>query len=232
MATLVLIPGLLCNEILWRDQLSALRNNVEIRIAKITQQSTISEMALWVLNNAPERFALAGFSLGSQVALEIMKTAGYRVHRLALLSATEGGLLSEAKAAIGHAVGVIEAGCFDKYLDEAYPSYFADHGADNARLKGLFLTMAHTVGPDAGLRQMRALLQVQAPLMDLHRIECPTLIIGGRLDRRTTPEAHQTLARGIPGSRLVIIGGAAHFTPIEKPRVVSEAMGSWMEGWS
>jgi pimeloyl-ACP methyl ester carboxylesterase len=50
-------------------------------------------MASAVLERSPERFALAGFSLGSQVALEIMRTGKSHVERLALLSATHGGLL-------------------------------------------------------------------------------------------------------------------------------------------
>jgi pimeloyl-ACP methyl ester carboxylesterase len=78
--------------------------------------------------------------------------------------------------------------------------------------------MAHAIREQAGLRQIRALLAIRGPFMNLDRIDCPAVIVGGRLDRRTTPEAHRRLAEEIPGSKLTIIDGAAHFTLIESRR--------------
>ena len=70
-------------------------------------------MAQTVLGSAPQRFCLAGFSLGSQVALEIMRISSERVEKLALLSATSGGLLTQLKAAIENAVTMIQQGDFE-----------------------------------------------------------------------------------------------------------------------
>ncbi|MFZ0200553.1 MAG: alpha/beta fold hydrolase [Candidatus Sulfotelmatobacter sp.] len=231
MPSLILIPGLLCDRRLWAAQIESLKSQAKITVADITEQSTVAEMAADVLANAPEHFCLAGFSLGSQVALQIMKLARDRVQRLALLSATHGGLLPAAEAAIRHAVEMIEEGRFDQYLHDAYPSYFAAHGAGAAVLKNVFATMAHAVGEEAGLRQMQALLAIRAPFTNLDRIDCSTVIIGGRADHRTTPEAHRQLAAEIPGSKLLIIDGAAHFTPIEQPGKVSDALRDWMTDW-
>lgn len=205
-----------------------LEHDCEIAVADIKHGSTIREMAAVVLQNAPASFSLAGFSLGSQVALEIVKLAGDRVDRLALLSATHGGLLPAAEAAIRCAIERIKQGQFERYLEEAYPIYFAGHEACAERLKQIFVSMAHQVGVEAGLRQMRALLAIGAPFSHLHQIHCPTVIIGGRNDQRTTPEAHRQLAKEIPGSDLAIIDGAAHFAPIEQSRQVSNILRGWI----
>jgi pimeloyl-ACP methyl ester carboxylesterase len=53
--------------------------------------------------------------------------------------------------------------------------------------------------------------------------------IGGREDRRTTPAAHEELAGEIPGSTLVMVDGAAHFTPLEQPEIVTEVLRRWLE---
>ena len=79
MTPLVLIPGLLCDKTLWSNQIEDLRSCADIVIADITEQSTISEMAAAVLQMVPEHFSLVGFSLGSQVALDIIRTAKDRV---------------------------------------------------------------------------------------------------------------------------------------------------------
>src|SRR5579863_8070586 len=112
MPALVLIPGLLCDQRLWNSQMQVLKEYVDITVADITEQDTISAMAEAVLEHAPNNFALAGFSLGSQVALEIMRIAQGRVRRLALLSATQGGLPPSAGASIQQGIQMLEQGQF------------------------------------------------------------------------------------------------------------------------
>jgi pimeloyl-ACP methyl ester carboxylesterase len=90
------------------------------------------------------------------------------------------------------------------------------------------MDMAKTVGRHAGLRQMRALLGIRAPFENLGEIRCPTKILGGRLDRRTTPVEHEAVAGEIPGATLVIVDGAAHITPLEQPGTVTQALEEWL----
>ncbi len=101
-------------------RIASLAGYTDVTVADITRQRTITEMAEAVLEIGPERFALAGFSLGSQVALEVMRLSKDRVDRLALLSATHGGLLPPVGMAIRHAVSLIEQDGFDQYLETAY----------------------------------------------------------------------------------------------------------------
>jgi pimeloyl-ACP methyl ester carboxylesterase len=230
MPSLVLIPGLLCDQRLWGDQLASLTKHAEITVADITGHSTISEMAADILGNAPRRFSLVGFSLGSQVALEIMRVAKERVDRLALLSATHGGLLPSVETTIRRAIAMIEEEGLDQYLEIAYPTYVARARAADASLKRIFVDMAHAIGKDAGLRQMQALLAIRTPFAGLDQIRCPTLIVGGREDQRTTPEAHELLKQEIPGSELVLIDPAGHFTPVEQPQTVTQVLQRWITG--
>jgi len=230
MSALVLIPGLLCDQTLWTNQITNFKNHtdIEITVADITPQATIPEMSAAVLQAAPHRFSLAGFSLGSQVALDIMRTSKDRVDRLALLSATHGGLLPSVEIAIRQAIATIEQGYFEQYLQTAYPTYVAARRADDQTLKRSFIDMALAVGKDAGLRQMQALLAITTPFANLDQIRCPTVIVGGRDDHRTTPAAHEALAHEIPGSELVIVDDAAHFTPLEQPEAVTGVLRRWM----
>ena len=228
MPSLVMIPGVLCDRRLFADQIPALQAHAEISVADITQQTTVEQMAQAVLANAPKSFCLAGFSLGSQVALEIMQIAGDRVDRLALLSATHGGLLPASAAAFRKALEPIEQGGFQPYLDDVFPRYFTERDAQNPELKQIFMDMAHSVGQDAGLRQMRALLELRQPFKNLDRIRCRTMIIGGVEDHRTTLEAHEILAREIAGSELVKIEDSAHFTTLEQPAAVTTALQRWL----
>jgi len=228
MLNVILVPGLLCDRRLWKSQIDALNEISNILVPDLTTQLTITEMAVEILKTAPASFSLAGFSLGSQVALEIMSLASQRVDRLALLSATHGGLPPTVKDSIRRAVAVLEQGGFDQYLDDVYPTYVAPSRAQDADLKEVFFNMAHAVGVEAGLRQMKALLAITKPFAHLNQIRCPSVIVGGREDRRISPADHHLLAQQIPGSELVIIKDAGHFTPIEQPAQLTDVLRRWL----
>jgi pimeloyl-ACP methyl ester carboxylesterase len=65
---------------------------------------------------------------------------------------------------------------------------------------------------------------------DLSRISCPTTVICGDEDRRTPVAAHKEFANLIPGSKFCVIERAGHFTPLEEPRTVSDALIDWLTG--
>ena len=83
--TLVLVPGLNCTARLFEPQIAALRAGREILIADHARDDTMAAIARRLLDRAPERFALAGLSMGGYIALEVMHQAPERVARLALL---------------------------------------------------------------------------------------------------------------------------------------------------
>jgi pimeloyl-ACP methyl ester carboxylesterase len=228
MKKLVLIPGLLCNSRLWSAQIAGLSAHADIYVPEIGVQTTIAHMASGILDSIRGRFSLAGFSLGSQVALQIMELAADRIDRLALLSATHGGLLQSVQEALRKAILTIERGGFAEYLESAYPTYVTASHAQDGDIRQSFMDMAYEVGPQSGLLQMKALLELGEPFRHLGQISCPTIIIGGSEDRRTTPAAHETLALEIPHASLLFIEDAAHFTPLEQPAQVTAALRRWM----
>ena len=83
---LLLLSGLLCDETLWSDIPERLADVAEARIVSFRGFSSIAEMAEHALASAPERFALAGHSMGGRVALEVIRSAPQRVSGLALLN--------------------------------------------------------------------------------------------------------------------------------------------------
>ena len=73
MVPAIFIPGLLCTGELFDNQRTGLDGQLSIDIGDITEADTISAMARNILDKAPERFLLLGFSMGGVVALEIMR---------------------------------------------------------------------------------------------------------------------------------------------------------------
>ena len=226
---LVLIPGLLCDERLWAAQTEALEDLARSRTSDLTAYESIEAMADAVLSHAPGRFAIAGFSMGGCVALEVAARAPDRVGRLALLSTSSGGLLPPVRRQLRDSISGIEGGGFDAYLADAFPRYVAPERIDDRALWGIFAAMGKSLGTAVAVRQIRALLEYPGFCGDLERIACPTVVICGREDRRTPVAAHEELAGLIPGARLRVIERAGHFTPIEEPQAVTCALRDWLQ---
>jgi proline iminopeptidase len=58
----------------------------------------------------------------------------------------------------------------------------------------------------------------------LGKVNKPTLVVTGELDRTCTPRASRDLSADIPGSELVIVPGAGHMTYVERPDVYFPAV--------
>ena len=82
---LVLLPGLLCDNALWKHQVAALADVADCQVIVMTEDDTMAGMAARILDETPAKFALAGLSMGGYCAFEIMRQAPDRVARLALL---------------------------------------------------------------------------------------------------------------------------------------------------
>ena len=80
------LPGLLNDERLWAHQVAGLAPEHAVTVVPTTSHDSVTALAAAALERAPAgRFALAGFSMGGYVALEIMRQAPQRVAALALV---------------------------------------------------------------------------------------------------------------------------------------------------
>lgn len=52
---------------------------------------------------------------------------------------------------------------------------------------------------------------------ELHKIQCPTLVVTGNEDHSTPPKDHELIAERIPNARLAIVEDASHTVPEEQP---------------
>src|SRR5262245_46903982 len=95
---LVLVPGLLCTRALWEPQMAALGGFAECTVADHTSNDTMEAIARSIRSAAPDRFALAGLSMGGYIAYEIVRQAPQRVERLALLDTGSRADAPERKA--------------------------------------------------------------------------------------------------------------------------------------
>ncbi len=224
---LVLLPGLLCDEDLWRDQVSALRDEVTCQVADLTGHATIDELAASVLARVPARFALAGFSFGGYVAQEIVRQAPQRIDRLALLDTSIRADTPE-RAAVRKAMMQAASlpGAFKGITDRLLSTFVHPDRLSDDVLVERIKSMTLRLGRDVFVRQSAMERRDgEAALLALTR---PIEIICGDGDALTPLADHRALADMLPNAHLSVIADSGHMTPMEQPDAVSMALRAWL----
>jgi pimeloyl-ACP methyl ester carboxylesterase len=225
---LVLIPGLNCTGTLFEPQIARFAPERKILVADHTQDQSVAAIAERLLASAPDRFALAGLSMGGYVAFEVLRQAPARVTRLALLDTSARPDTDEARENRRNLIELARRGQFDEVHARLWPRLVAPNHQTDKSLEDLVLGMMHDTGPDAFVRQQTAIMGRPDSRPLLPSIEIPTLLLVGAEDVITPPEIAREMAEAIEWASLVIIPGAGHLSSLEAPDPVGEAMQEWL----
>jgi pimeloyl-ACP methyl ester carboxylesterase len=229
----ILVPGLVCDARVWRDQIEGLARLCPVQVASHGTLDSLGRMAERILDTAPARFALAGHSMGGRVALEVLARAPERVTRVALLD-TGYEKLAEGEAGereragryrlrdIGRAEGMLALGR-NWSQGMVHPARLSD---------AALMDDIHAMIARAPLAQFEAQTEALLNRPDrtelLGQIRVPTLVLCGREDGWSPLSRHEQMARLIPGARLVAVADAGHMVTMERPAEVTRALADWL----
>lgn len=225
---LVFIPGLACTGALFADQIAALAGSREVTIGDHMQHDTMPEIAAHILATAPDRFCLAGLSMGGYISLEIMRQAPERVERLALLDTSARADTVEKIEQRNDALRLAAAGKFMAVCHSTLDLSIAASRHGDAALKTAIIEMATDTGADVWAQQIRAIIGRKNSVPLLKEITCPTLVVVGDEDQLTPPEWAVEMADGIAGARLEVIADCGHMSSMERPDVVNGLLRDWL----
>ncbi len=230
---LLLAPGLMCDATSW-GAVPALLSGFDCRVVDHGMADSLAQMAEQLLAHAPERFALAGHSMGGRVALEVMRIAPERVTHLGLFDT--GHLPKPVGMAGDEEVGkrmallamAREQGV-RAMASEWVKGMVAPHRLADRPLIDAILDMFERKSADIFERQLRALIQRPDATPVLAQIRVPTLVLCGELDAWSPPAQHQAMANCIAARPAVVsIADCGHMAMQEQPEAVAAAMRQWL----
>ncbi len=224
---LVLLPGLLNDHRVFAPQIAALEGHASIVSPPLWHADTMDALVDRVLQEAPSRFALAGFSMGGYVAFEILRRAPQRVDRLALIDTSARPETEEGRKRREALVAQSRLGRWRGITRLMLPLLVHPDRMRDAALVERLQVMAMTVGGEGYANQQRAIIGRRDSRPLLARIAVPTLVICGRDDRVTPFELSEEIAAGIRGARLVGLDRCGHVAPLEQPDAVTAALRDW-----
>jgi pimeloyl-ACP methyl ester carboxylesterase len=226
---LVLIPGLLCDALLWQSQIAGLGGAVDCWVAPTTAEETMAAAAARVLRESPfPRFALAGLSMGGYMSMEIIRQDPDRVARLALLDTSPRPEAPEQTRRRLEFMALAEQGRLPAVTESLFAQWVHPSRAEDATLMATVRAMARNVGKAAFIRQQRAIMSREDSRPHLPSITCPTLVLCGREDASTPPALSEEMARTIPGAKLTVVEHCGHLSTLERPQAVTAALATWL----
>lgn len=225
---LVLLPGLANDDALWSAQIDALTDIADASVGDTRRDDSLAGMAARVLAAAPDRFALAGLSMGGYLSFEIMRQAPGRVIRLALLDTSARPDTPEQTANRHKAIATMREKGLGTLTRDSLGTYLSDAAPDPVR--DAVVAMAERIGEDAYVRQQHAIMTRPDSRPTLGGITVPTLVVVGEHDVPTPPAMAREIADGIAGAQLETIAGSGHLTAIEAPAAVSALLRAWLLG--
>lgn len=226
--SLVLVPGLLCTRALWEAQIAALGDIADMTVADHTRHDTLAGIARSILRAAPERFALAGLSMGGIIAFEIVRQAPERVTRLALLDTNARPETPDRTAQRRALIALAEREGARKAQEQLLGVLIHKDRLGDKGLVEAVLKMGEDTGTEVFKRQQAAIIGRPDSRPMLAGISVPTLVLVGREDVLTPLELSQEMADGIPGARLEIVPDCGHLSTMERPEAVNRALCAWL----
>ena len=181
----------------------------------------LAELLSW---SELEPAVLVGLSFGGAVALELFRRHRGLVRALFLAGVSpgwSGSLPAEVVQTRWETSLEASRQTPAAFVSALLPSMFSAR-ADPDRVAEFGASMAASFHP-AGFRTLvRAL--AEADLRDLlPSVDVPTVVLHGEADARTPRTVADAVHAAIPGSRLVVLPGVGHVSPVEAPeRVTAE----------
>lgn len=225
----LLLPGLLCDDTLWSDQVANLADVISPNIADLTLDDSVAKMARRALDYAPDEFVLVSLSMGGYVALEIMRQAPQRVRALALFSTSAAADTDDRAARRRESMASLQRGRFVGVTNKVvasllHPSHVKGPVANTLK------TMAGRVGGEAFLRQQQAILDRVDSRSLLPHIGVPTLVVVGECDTITPPREALEIHLGVRSSTFTVMRNCGHLPVLERPQEATFLLRQWISG--
>ena len=224
---IVLLHSLGSDRTMWQPQVEALRD--DHRIVRIEARGhgqapsppgpyTIDDLGIDVLDVADElgldTFHLCGVSMGGQTALWV---AVHHPDRLrSLVAANTAPKVGSAEGWQAR-IDAVRTHGLAGIRDDVLARFFAPGFADADPTAFAEAQAAFVRADDEGYAACCGALAT-ADLTDrVGDVTAPTLVVGGQHDVATPPDQARDLHDAIPGSDLLVLGGAAHLSNLERP---------------
>ncbi|HVZ44561.1 MAG TPA: alpha/beta hydrolase [Ramlibacter sp.] len=228
MFTLVLLPGLAGNAVMWRSQLEALRSWRPTVTDVHSQHDSIEAMASALLAQHAGELVLCGASMGGMLAMQAVREAPQRIRGIALLGTNPRPEDERMRALREAAIALFEDGRLAEVIEPNVGfAFHPEHARDRALVEA-YLGFVYEAGAAQLIRQNRAVMARPDAREHLPNVTCPVLVMCGEDDQLTPPECSREIASLVAHAELVTVPRCGHMLTMEQPQIVNAQLMRWL----
>ncbi len=225
--TLVMIPGTLCDERVFRRQKRALRGLAEVVVLDYRKLDRLDAWAPQVLRSLPPRFSVAGFSLGGLWALELLRLAPERIERLAMIASNAQAANAPGKRKSEHLRHLWCERGPSAVARQVKPAYF-----HHERCRRQHASLVHDMAIKTSRKAAFAEFAWAATRPDgraaLSSFGGGLLLVSGAKDRLCPPLWQRAMLAAQPRATWLELPRVGHFIPLEAGGRLNQALIGWM----
>lgn len=170
---------------------------------------------------------LAGFSFGGYVALALMKRRPEKVRALALVDTRASADDDAGRAKRDETIAAVREQGVAPLVESMPAKLVSPESMGRADLVERVRRIISRQRPETVEADLTAMRDRPDSNDFLPEISVPALVVVGERDALTPPADSEAMAAAIPNARLVVVPGAGHLTPMERPKAVAEALGEF-----
>jgi pimeloyl-ACP methyl ester carboxylesterase len=230
---LLLIPGMNNTPKVWEPVRACLHSDVEVRVTDVRSSADIPSMAVraWqdLADIEPSRpLALAGFSMGGYVALQMIAKALRPVQALAMVCSSARPDDPASAPMRERAIAAAQRD-WERYITGIANYLTTPQAQADATLMEAIRADLREAGVAPTVAQHRAVAARPDHRSLLPGLRLQALVIAGALDPLISPAQSREVADAIPGARWVEVEGVGHLLPWEQPATLARAIDGWLE---
>jgi pimeloyl-ACP methyl ester carboxylesterase len=233
--TFVLLHGVGLDHTVWEPVIDRLPRDVRVLSPDLpghgargpaAEGVTLADLADGVVDQIPVGSHLVGFSLGALVAQHLAVYRPELVGSLTSVSSVCRRTPTERAAVLGR----LEAATADVHgsVVASLSRWFDGTDVDPSSIRRTEATLLAN-DPQSFVNCYRVFATADAEISpNLGSITAPSLAVTGARDPGSTPEMTRRLASAIPGCEAVLIPGARHMLPVERPRELAVCLSTFV----
>lgn len=224
----VMVPGLNCSARVYAPQVPALWPFGPVQIADHRRGNSMAAIAKSILEHAPPRFALIGFSMGGYISLEILRQASARVIKLALVDTAAAADRPEQTEKRLKSIAMTREGKAAEREEALWPLLVHESRLKDEAVRSVVKEMNQETGAEVYINQQTAIMNRADSRPMLKELKMETLILVGDSDQLTPPAAAKEMHELVAGSRLDVIPNCGHMSTLERPDRVTKLLVEWL----
>lgn len=226
--TVLLLPGMLCDDAVWDAQIVALAPYFDVRVPVFRGFNSFAAMAEHARTMAPERFSVVAHSMGGRVAMELMRQVPFRIDQFILMDMGVHPVAAGEPERNRQLLDLAAHGGLEAVADHWIP--FMVHPRRHADIELCEAIRAMVLRNQVSDLHGQLLAAQNRPDQRdyLPHIYHHTHIVCGEQDNWNPVNLHREMQVRLPSADLTVVPDCGHMVPMEEPELTTRLLLRWL----